>query len=95
MISVPDDKGRVAVLYPSTGEFKVLQSEGMEHIKTVPVWRYPNDLCYINGYGRKNKKEADYNEQVVLRTATEEKGWSEPRPISKSWPSGARNGWLE
>ncbi len=44
MISVPDDKGRVAVLYPSTGKFTVLKSEGMEHIKTVPVWRYPKSL---------------------------------------------------
>ncbi len=95
MISVPSDEGRVAVFYPSTGEFKVLQAEDMEHIKTIPVWRYPNDLCYVNVYKSKDEKEADYPEHVVLQTATEEKEWSEPRSISKSWPSGARDGWLE
>jgi hypothetical protein len=99
MISVPSGEGHVAVFYPSTGEFKVLQAEKMEHLKTVPVWRYPNDLCYVNINKSNNKTEAEPSEdvvlQVVLQTPIEGKEWSEPRSISKSWPSGARDGWLE
>ena len=58
MISVPGDEGHVAVFYPLTGDFKILQSEKMEHLKTVPVWRYPNDLCYVSVHKSKYEKQA-------------------------------------
>jgi dipeptidyl aminopeptidase/acylaminoacyl peptidase len=95
MISIPSDEGRVAVFYPSTGEFKVLQAEDMDHVKTVPVWRYPNDLCYVNVNKSTDEKQAEQSKDVVLQAPTEGKEWSEPRSISKSWPSEARDNWLE
>lgn len=89
IISIPDDDGRVAALSMATGDFTVLQAEGTDEIKTVPVWRYPNELCYIdeiNGGLTGNRKY----KQLVLRQVAPDGTWTEPRPISKSWSKEAR-----
>jgi hypothetical protein len=87
-ISIPDDEGRVAVLRIATGDFTILQAQGTEAIKTVPVWRYPNELCYIDeikaGFTGEKRK------QIMLRKVASDGTWSQPRVISKSWPKEAR-----
>ncbi len=88
-ISIPDDDGRVATLRIATGDFTVLQAQGTEGIRTVPVWRYPNELCYIDEIeggltGSKKRK------QMMLRQVASDDTWSQPRVISESWPEEAR-----
>jgi hypothetical protein len=89
IISIPDDDGRVIALLMATGESTVLQAQGTDSIGTVPVWRYPNELCYLdevkNGLlGDKKKK------QMMLRQVTLDGTWGDPRSISKGWPKEAR-----
>ncbi len=88
-ISIPDDDGRVATLRIATGDFTVLQAQGTEGIRTVPVWRYPNELCYVDEIeggltGDKKRK------QMVLRQVASDDTLSQPRVISESWPEEAR-----
>lgn len=88
-ISIPDNDGRVATLRIATGDFTVLQAQGTGGIKTVPVWRYPNELCYIDEIkgglaGDKKRK------QMMLRKVASDGTWSQPRVISESWPEEAR-----
>ena len=93
-ISIPDDNGRVAVLTMATGDFTILQAQGTEDIQTVPVWRYPNELCYIdeiNGGLLSDKK----HKQMMLRQVAPDGSWSDPRVISKSWPKEAREDILD
>lgn len=93
-ISIPDDDGRVAALRISTGDFTVLQAQGTEAIRTVPVWRYPNELCYIDEIkgGLTGVKK---HKQIMLRQVASDGTWSQPRVISKSWPKEARKVILE
>ena len=93
-ISIPDDDGRVATLKIATGDFTVLQVQGTEGIWTVPVWRYPNELCYIDEIkggltGDKKRK------QMMLRKVASDDTLSQPRVISESWQKEARKLTLE
>ncbi len=88
-ISIPDDEGRVMVLTIATGEFVVLQAQKVGDIRTVPVWRYPDELCYIDELkggllGDKTRKE------IMLRKVTPDGEWSDPRAISKDWSKEVR-----
>lgn len=94
IISIPDDDGRVAALTMAKGDFVVLEPEGTDDIKTVPVWRYPNELCYIdisNGGLLGDKKL----KQIVLRQVSPDGTWDDPRPISKNWPKEGRKNILD
>ena len=88
LISIPDDDGRVAALRIATGDFTILQGQGTGAIKTVPVWRYPNELCYIDEI--KTGLTGEKSKQIVLRKIASDGTWSQPRVISKSWPKEAR-----
>jgi len=88
-ISIPDNEGRVAALTIATGDFVVLEADGTEEIQTVPVWRYPDELCYIGEVPSgiiSNKK----HKQIMLRQVTPDGKWGDPRAISKDWPKEAR-----
>jgi len=78
----------------ATGQFTLLQGEPLGDEVIVPVWRYPNDLCYIqkpaNGLLGKEKYR-----QVMLCTINKDGSCGKPRCISKSWPKIAKQGWLE
>ncbi len=89
VISIPDDDGRVAALMMATGDFTVLQGQGTEEIQTVPVWRYPNELCYIDE-ARNGLLGDKKSKQMMLRQVTPGGEWSDPRVISKSWSKEAR-----
>jgi len=84
----PDNEGRVGVLSITTGEFQVLQNTNLDNVSTVPVWRFPSDLCYVAA-------PKDGTMQVVLQENTSENTWNEPRSISQGWPHMAKTGWLE
>ncbi len=89
MVSLLDDEGRVGVLTMASGQFTMLQGEGLGDEVVVPVWRYPNDLCYVD-------KDSDSFKKVVLCQAGENGKWDKPRNLSKNWSKQVRqSGWLE
>lgn len=93
-VSFPDNSGRVAVVSMATGELTILQAADLGNPTTVPVWRYPRDLCYVDKSANGLLEKEAYT-QVVLREITQEQGWSAPRSISRDWPKDAHKGWLE
>ncbi len=93
-LSFPDNDGRVGVLSIAAGEFQVLQEANLEGVSTVPVWRFPSDLCYVGGAAKRLFSKGTFN-QVFLQKCTQDDMWNAPRPISRTWPTTAKTGWLE
>ncbi len=93
-LAFPDDKGRVAALSLSTGEFIVLQNADLDKLSAIPVWRYPSDLCYVDKPAKILRTTNAYKE-VVLRTITPDNRWGNPRSISQNWSDTAKNEWLQ
>ncbi|MHC4553304.1 MAG: hypothetical protein ACYSUT_11170 [Planctomycetota bacterium] len=94
VISIPDDDGRVAALTIATGEMTILDPDGTDEIKTVPVWRSPDQLCYVDEVkggllGDKVRK------QMMLRQVAPGGEWAVPQAISKNWPKEARKNILD
>lgn len=96
MISLLDNDGRVAVLTIATGEVAMLQTEKLGTEVVVPVWRYPDELCYLGkGKGINELFKRKKYKEVFLQSPDDMNGWSEARSISKSWPDQVKQGWLE
>ncbi len=93
-LSFPDNDGRVGVLTMRTGEFEVLQKVNLDSVSTVPVWRYPSDLCYVSPPAEGLFSKGAFK-QVVLQTRGPDGRWNAPRVISQAWPKSAKTGWLE
>ena len=94
-ISFPEGHGRVAVLSIQTGEFKILQHADLNTLITVPVWRAPSDLCYIDQCVSKDEPASkDSLKQVVLQEV-KANAWQTPRSISTHWPLHVKKDWLE
>jgi hypothetical protein len=93
-ISIPDDNGRVSALNIATGDFVVLQAQDFGEINTVPVWRSPNELCYVDQRlaGILSDKKT---RQIVLHPVSADGTWGDRRVISKKWSKQARQGVLD
>ena len=93
-LSFPDNDGRVGVLSIAGGDFQVLQALDLNGVSTVPVWRFPNDLCYVAAPVKGLFSKGAFK-QVVLQACAQDGTWHDPRAISQDWPSTAKTGWLE
>lgn len=93
-ISIPDDEGRVGVLSLATGDFKVVQNKKLDQLATVPVWRYPDQLCYIDEI-QSDSSEDETTKQIILLRQAEDGNWTQSQVISQTWHEQARSGWLE
>ena len=78
-VAVPGSKGRVSVVTLATGESTaIIDKDGSDDLRTIPVWRNPDQLCLVvpagSRYGSPRRSE------VVL--------WSPGKvaPISRNWP---------
>lgn len=96
MISLLDDDGRVAVLTVATGDFILLQGEKLGPEIVVPVWRTPNELCYLGPTDGKTGLFSKMTyKQVFLQGPDDEGNWGQARVISKNWPEEVKQDWLE
>jgi len=96
MISLLDDSGQVAVLTLATGDLTVLQGEDLGPEIVVPVWRYPDQLCYIGpSNGKTGLSSQEPYRQVFLQAPDGTGGWTQARPISKNWSKEIKEKWLE
>ena len=79
-ISVPTDKGRVAVVVLATGEVIHVQPEDdkQDKLRTVPTWRNNDELCFAVPAGSEHGSAK--RAEIVLWSA------GGTRTISKSWP---------
>jgi hypothetical protein len=103
-VCFPLNTAQVGVLDLATGVVDIVQQEYMEHpddksqraIFQLPVWRFPNQLCYarpirpklLEGLVKSPRLE------VVLQSRKADGGWQPARVISKEWPGPVKEGWL-
>jgi WD40-like Beta Propeller Repeat len=85
-IAFVDDKGRVFLFTIASGELKTVQDRKGDTTGTTPVWRFPDQLCFVNipEPGSERKQE------VVLRGST-----GGILTLSENWPEDARKGILK
>jgi hypothetical protein len=91
-VAIPWKDGRIAVLDTATGSVSRIQPDedktGIDkgsndwHLKTVPVWRSNDELCFIRPVGKER--------QVVLHSMRT----NQDRVLSANWPLAAREEWL-
>jgi hypothetical protein len=104
-VCFPLNAAQVGVLDLATGSVDLVQQERMEHqgddseqsIFQLPVWRYPNQLCYARPMRREllGASLKSPSLEVVLQSLKADGKWEPPREISKDWPGPVKKGWLK
>ena len=87
-VSFVSEKGAVTILSLGTGQVEVAQSApgGEDDVKTIPVWRSAEELCFI---APPQPEHGEKKAEVVL--------WQngKARALSHDWPASVRNGLLD
>ncbi|MBI4659696.1 MAG: hypothetical protein HY735_12720 [Verrucomicrobia bacterium] len=85
-LAVADDKGRVSLFTIATAEVTKVQPNEGGSLKTIPDWKFPDELCFVNVPEAGSAKELE----VAIRSAS-----GTIRLLSENWPAEARKGLLE
>ena len=82
---VPGEEGQVYLVEWEAGDVGVVRAEEMSKLKSVPVWRNSEELCFVTEVA----VEEGEREEVVL--------WKdyEDRVVSGGWAEKVRGDWLE
>jgi WD40 repeat protein len=89
LVSIAGDKGTVSILNLQSGHIREIQpNRGPEDPRTVPVWRYPDQLCFVQPIMDEDKKPTGKAELVLYQDG-------QTRVISNHWPDEVKEGFLD
>ncbi|MDG2125987.1 MAG: hypothetical protein P8J87_19970, partial [Verrucomicrobiales bacterium] len=86
---VPGDDGEVFIVEWEAGDVGVVRGEKMDQLRTVPVWRGNEELCYVGVSGDGESESGKVSNGLVLWRDNEE------RVISGRWGEKVREGFLD